>query len=60
MRLLAAAAAALALAAAQPAAAGGQLNLYCSGPVEWCQEMATGFQAAAGVTVAMTDRKSVV
>lgn len=60
MRAFTATAAGLALiaAAAMPAAARGQLNLYCSGPVEWCQEMATGFRAAAGVEVAMTQKST--
>ncbi len=55
MRLPAAVAVAILLAAA-PAAGRGVLNLYCSGPVEWCQEMATGFQAATGTVVAMTQK----
>ncbi len=49
---------ALAVLAAGPAMARGTLNFYCSGPVEWCQEMATGFQAATGVTVAMTQKST--
>ncbi|MGE0714439.1 MAG: ABC transporter substrate-binding protein [Alphaproteobacteria bacterium] len=57
MRLLPAAAMALALAAA-PAAAQGTLNLYCSGPVEWCQLMATGFRSATGTSVAMTQKST--
>lgn len=57
MRLPAAIGIAVLLAAA-PAASRGALNLYCSGPVEWCQEMATGFQATAGVTVAMTQKST--
>lgn len=54
-------AAALALSAAAfstPSAAQGQLNLYCSVQVEWCQAMATGFQRATGITVNMTQKGS--
>lgn len=65
MRALAAAGSALAglalglaVIAAAPAAARDQLNLYCSGPVEWCQEMATGFQATTGIAVAMTQKST--
>lgn len=41
-----------------PAAAQGQLNLYCSVQVEWCQAIATNFQKASGVTVNMTQKGS--
>lgn len=54
----ASAGATLALAFAAPAAAQGQLNLYCSVQVEWCQAMATEFQRETGITVNMTQRGS--
>jgi len=47
-----------ALFAADPARAQGQLNLYCSVQVEWCQAIATNFQKATGVTVNMTQKGS--
>ena len=58
MRRLAAIALAVATLSAGPAAGQGALNLYCSGPVEWCQEMATGFQAATATQVAMTQKST--
>ncbi|MCC7271516.1 MAG: ABC transporter substrate-binding protein [Alphaproteobacteria bacterium] len=59
MRRLARALAALLLVlGAAPAAAQGILNLYCSAPVEWCQVMANGFQAASGIHVAMTQKST--
>ena len=45
-------------AAAAPASAQGQLNLYCSVQVEWCQGIATGFQRDTGITVNMTQKGS--
>lgn len=50
--------AAAGLAADRAAMAQGQMNLYCSVQVEWCQAMAAGFQRASGVTVNMTQRGS--
>lgn len=40
------------------AKAQGQLNLYCSVQVEWCQAIANGFQKASGITVNMTQKGS--
>ena len=34
-----------------PAQAQGQVNLYCSVQVEWCQGIVTSFQKATGITV---------
>ena len=42
----------------QGAAAQGQLNLYCSVQVEWCQAVAVNFQKASGITVNMTQKGS--
>lgn len=46
------------IAAPQGAAAQGQINLYCSVQVEWCQAAATAFQKASGITVNMTQKGS--
>lgn len=46
------------LALAAPAVAQGQLNLYCSVQVEWCQAIATNFEKETGVKVAMTQKGS--
>ncbi len=46
------------LAWSLPAAAQGQVNLYCSAQIEWCQALATGFQASSGVRVNMTQKGS--
>ncbi|MGE0724584.1 MAG: ABC transporter substrate-binding protein [Alphaproteobacteria bacterium] len=48
----------VAATAALPAAAQGTLNLYCSVQVEWCQAIATNFEKATGVKVAMTQKGS--
>ncbi len=40
------------------AQAQGQLNLYCSVQVEWCQAIATNFQRDTGITVNMTQKGS--
>jgi iron(III) transport system substrate-binding protein len=40
------------------AQAQGQMNLYCSVQVEWCQAMATNFQRDTGITVNMTQKGS--
>ncbi|MGE0724585.1 MAG: ABC transporter substrate-binding protein [Alphaproteobacteria bacterium] len=49
----------LALAAGTaPAAAQGNLNLYCATLVEWCQAMANGFQAATGTHVALNQKST--
>ena len=44
---------ALSTAATGPASAQGQLNIYCSVQVEWCQGIATNFQRETGITVNM-------
>ena len=41
-----------------PAQAQGQLNLFCSVQVEWCQAIATNFQKSTGIAVAMTQKGS--
>jgi iron(III) transport system substrate-binding protein len=41
-----------------PVLAQGQLNLYCSVQVEWCQAIATNFQRDTGITVNMTQKGS--
>jgi iron(III) transport system substrate-binding protein len=41
-----------------PVAAQGQLNLYCSVQVEWCQGIANSFQRASGITVNMSQKGS--
>lgn len=41
-----------------PAAAQGQLNLYCSVQIEWCTAVAANFQRDSGVKVNMTQRGS--
>jgi iron(III) transport system substrate-binding protein len=41
-----------------PASAQGQLNLYCSVQVEWCQGIVTSFQKATGITINMTQKGS--
>jgi iron(III) transport system substrate-binding protein len=50
--------AAVPLALASPAAAQGQLNLYCSVQIEWCTAIATNFQRDTGIRVNMTQRGS--
>jgi iron(III) transport system substrate-binding protein len=40
------------------ASAQGQLNLYCSVQVEWCQGMVAAFQRDTGITVNMTQKGS--
>lgn len=57
-RVGALAAAAVLAFVCSPAQAQGQLNLYCSVQVEWCQAIATNFQRATGVVVNMTQRGS--
>ena len=52
-RLLTLAALGAPLAWAAPAAAQGQVNLYCSVQIEWCQAIATNFQRDSGVRVNM-------
>ena len=52
------AAVAMSAAASVPASAQGQLNIYCSVQVEWCQGIATNFQRETGITVNMTQKGS--
>ena len=49
---------AMSAATSVPAAAQGQLNIYCSVQVEWCQGIATNFQRETGITVNMTQKGS--
>jgi iron(III) transport system substrate-binding protein len=46
------------LAVSAAAQAQGQVNVYCSVQVEWCQGIVTGFQKASGITVNMTQKGS--
>jgi iron(III) transport system substrate-binding protein len=56
---MSAAGAALMLASSHSGAlAQGQLNLYCSVQVEWCQGIAANFEKATGIKVAMTQKGS--
>ncbi len=57
-RLAALAVAFGALAAIQPAAAQGQLSLYCSVQEEWCRPMAAAFERETGIKVNMTRKSS--
>src|SRR5207248_6633646 len=41
-----------------PAAAQGQLVLYCSVQEEWCRGMVTAFERKTGIKVAMTRKSS--
>ena len=50
--------AALALAAPLPAAAQGELVLYCTVQEEWCRPMVAAFEKATGVKVLMTRKSS--
>lgn len=52
------AACAVAIVAVPAAHAQGQVNVYCSMQVEWCQAAATEFQRATGITVNMTQKGS--
>jgi iron(III) transport system substrate-binding protein len=57
--LMSVAGAVLMLGASQSGAqAQGQLNLYCSVQVEWCQGIAASFEKATGIKVAMTQKGS--
>src|SRR5437868_3458490 len=49
---------AFALLTVAPVSAQGQLNVYCSVQVEWCQAIATNFQRETGITVNMTQKGS--
>ncbi len=41
-----------------PARADGDLTLYCSPQIEWCEAMITAFQKETGISVAMTRKSS--
>jgi iron(III) transport system substrate-binding protein len=41
-----------------PVQAQGDLTLYCSPQIEWCEAMITAFQKETGITVAMTRKSS--
>ena len=56
--VLGAIALAISAVASVPAWAQGQLNIYCSVQVEWCQGIATNFQRDTGITVNMTQKGS--
>ncbi len=56
--LLFAGSALLASLGAMPAAAQGNLTVYCSVQEEWCQLMVNEFQKATGINVAMTRKSS--
>jgi len=49
---------ALALAAPVPAAAQGELVVYCTVQEEWCRPMVTAFEKATGIKVSMTRKSS--
>jgi len=49
---------ACAVAAVPAAHAHGQVNVYCSMQVEWCQAAATEFQRATCIAVNMTQKES--
>jgi iron(III) transport system substrate-binding protein len=51
-------AAAAAMLAGGPSRAQGDLTLYCSPQIEWCEAMITAFQKETGITVAMTRKSS--
>jgi len=51
-------AAVAAIVTAAPARADGELTLYCSPQIEWCEAMITAFQKETGITVAMTRKSS--
>ena len=56
--LMLAGSAVFATLAAGPAAADGNLTVYCSVQEEWCQLMVNEFQKATGINVAMTRKSS--
>ena len=49
---------ALAFPAAVPAQAPGQLNLYCSATIEWCQPIARGFERETGIRVTLNQKST--
>jgi iron(III) transport system substrate-binding protein len=58
MMRLAILAAACAAAIATPAAAQGQLNLYCSATIEWCTPIARGFERDSGIRVVLSQKST--
>ena len=56
--LLAASALTAVFAAAAPAAAEGQLTVYCSVQEEWCRPMMAAFEKETGIKVSMTRKSS--
>jgi iron(III) transport system substrate-binding protein len=46
------------LAPAAPAVAQGQLNLYCSATIEWCQPIARGFERETGIRVVLSQKST--
>ncbi len=48
----------LAASAAMPAAAQGELTVYCSVQEEWCRPMMQAFERATGIKVSMTRKSS--
>jgi iron(III) transport system substrate-binding protein len=42
----------------QGAAAQGQLNLYCSATIEWCQALGLGFEQASGIRVVVAQKST--
>jgi iron(III) transport system substrate-binding protein len=57
LSLLSFVAAAAALSAG-PVRAQGELTLYCSPQIEWCEAMKTAFEKETGITVSMTRKSS--
>lgn len=58
MKHLLTAAASIAALLSGPALAAEKLTFYCSAQEDWCQLMATGFEAETGIKVAMTRQSS--
>jgi len=46
------------LLSAAPAVAQGQLNLYCSATIEWCQPIARGFERETGIRVVLSQKST--
>ena len=49
---------AIALLPALPAAAQGQLNLYCAATIEWCTPIARGFERETGIRVTLNQKST--
>jgi iron(III) transport system substrate-binding protein len=43
---------------ALPAAAQGQLNLYCAATIEWCTPIARGFERESGIRVVLSQKST--